>query len=111
MPQPLYRFRLDTETGDIKKSSTENYSEYRPSPKYNPNKIAYKANLDGQRVYPNKEDIDTMKNWSVYSFNPDLEHAKQIFKDAIWKKRVNAHEDYLRFTAIAERIETYGQNS
>lgn len=102
--QPLYRFKLDEETGEITRLEITDYDLFR----WSNGEEYYRWQIlsNGHYCYI-KKDMDRYKSKRLYSFNPDIEHAREIIKQAINEKRCAAHEEYLRNTELIEKIERY----
>ncbi len=99
---PLYRFDFDEETGDITRLQIDEYTLQEWSTGNQFYRFKIKQSIKNCYI---KRDLETYKSGRVYSFNPDIEHAKEIIKERISIKRIKAHEDYLRYTEIVNKLE------
>ena len=100
--QPLYRFKLDEETGEITRLEITDYALSH----WNNGEQYYRWQIMSNVHYCYlKKDMDRYKCKRLYTFNPDFEHAREIIKQFISEKRCAAHEEYLRNTELIEKIE------
>lgn len=101
--KPLYRFKLDEEKGQISKLEINDYSEvvwY--------SKREYRYRLMGSIRDVKSKNLDRFVHDQVHTFNPDFEHARQIMLDDIGTKQCKAHEDYLKYTEIKNKLNGWG---
>lgn len=101
---PLYCFKLDTETGEIEKRVITSYT----SKKFNDNKEFYSYQRRGNVYHCYVKDLDRFKNDHVYSFEDNYEKAKASILKALDVKRLKAHNDYLKYTQVKNKIEGWG---
>lgn len=97
---PLYRFKLNEETGEISKTVITDYhvshSRYKG--------IDYLYMLNGIRHDVHYKNLDKLVNWKVYSFNGDLEQAKKVILDNLTMRHYKAQLDVQRFSAVIKHI-------
>ena len=100
--QPLYRFKLNYETGEVTRLEITEYDlcQWSNGEQY----YRWQIMSNVHYCYINR-DLDKYKSKRLYSFNPDFEHAREIIKENISAKRCEAHEEYLRTTELLEKIE------
>ena len=89
--KPLYRFKLDTETGKIIVKKINTYEENSTGAYREP---YYRYRGDSCYNYVKFSNIDRMFCNAVYSFEPNPEHAKQIMLDALYDKAEQLKEQY-----------------
>lgn len=100
--QPLYRFKLNYETGEVTRLEITEYDlcQWANGEQY------YRWQIMSNVHYCYiKRDLDKFKSKRLYSFNPDMENAREVIKQFISEKRCAAHEEYLRTTELIEKIE------
>lgn len=103
--KPLYCFKLDSETKEIKKFIITDYKLYN---KYSRKFYSYEMDLGtGRFTYnANVKDIDeVVYNNKVHSFVGDLDYAIEIFKFHFNDKKTNAHNDYMRWKKVCDTLE------
>ena len=98
--KPLYCFKLDKETGEIEKIIIKNYEEGLWSNR----KRYWRFRLTSQYQYCYEQDLDVFKTWKVYSFNDDIEAAKEIIHQAISDKQRRAYDEYAKYTRLVHKI-------
>lgn len=102
---PLYRFDFDEETGNVNRVQIDSYSQKRWST--GEEFYRYEEIRGNVKHCYLKSDIDRYKSGRLYSFDPDMEHAKEIIKHTLNVKRAKAHDDYLRYTEIVNKLEGF----
>ena len=100
----LYLFKLDAETGEIKCTSIYNYSIKYVSINSPCKDDYYRFEMDYHIKYAYRRDLDRYKNYQVYSFDPDINHARKIIFDALNEKSMKAYDDYKRFSILLSKI-------
>lgn len=103
--KPLYKFSLDTSTGEISMKEIKDYDILnRPN-----GKQLYKYRSTGcfNYVYPEKMDI--VKNNGIYTFNPNI-NAKELMLEAFKQKTEKAYDEYMKYSLIFKRIDVRYSN-
>ncbi len=100
-PKTLYKFVLDKETGtistvEVTKYKYQQYSDGREFLRYGTKSTTYYCYL--------ATDLDTFKSGRVYSFNPDVEHARQIMIQTLQKKHEIALSSCNEIQDILQRM-------
>lgn len=100
-PKPLYKFVLNEETGTIStvkitKYKYQQYANGREFLRYGLKSASYYCYL--------ATDLDAFKSGRVYSFNPDVEHARQIIIQALQDKYETAMNSCTKFEEILKRM-------
>lgn len=100
-PKTLYKFVLDEETGTIStvkitKYKYQQYANGREFLRYGIKSASYYCYL--------ATDLDAFKSGRVYSFNPDVEHARQIMIEALHSKYKVALDSCAKFEEILKRM-------
>lgn len=98
--QPLYRFTLDKDTFKISVIEVTDYEEG----KWTTREKYWKYKVSGTWHYCYTRDIDRFKNCHVYSFNPDISHAKDIMIEAIGQKLIKAQTEVERWAKAFKEI-------
>lgn len=105
---PLYRFFLDEETGEITRAVIDNYHTTHPS-KYLPNKVHYVyRNKNGISHDVHGENIDKFVNWQVYSFSESEENARAVILDNLRMRYKKAILDTKRFATVIDKLGGFG---
>ena len=99
----LYRFKVDLENGYMERIEIKDYSKI-----VYYNKIEYRYRLLGSIRVVRTSSLDRYLHEQVHTFNPDFEHAKEIILADIGAKQCKAHEDYLRYTELKNRLNGWG---
>ena len=105
----LYLFRLDENTGKLtriaipQKADTYRAGAYEKI-HWGVSKQYYKYTMHGTTYYTDPNDIDKFKNWRVYSFNSDKEHAMKIIQSSLQERQQKAYEEYSRYTEVLNRL-------
>jgi len=83
--KPLYRFSLNIDTGEIKRNVIKDYDfiENRPWTSGYKEESYYRFRLNGTYFYAYIKDFDHYVNRRVYSWNDDIESAKQIIAKSL----------------------------
>lgn len=95
----LYRFKFNEESGELDAEAIEDYREvvwY--------DKREYRYKLLGTIRVVRANNIDKYIYEQVHSFNPDINHAKQIIKNSMTVKYLKASEDAERYRKILEKL-------
>ena len=100
-PKTLYKFVLSEETGtistvEITKYKYQQYANGREFLRYSMKSTSYYCYL--------ATDLDAFKSGRVYSFNPDVEHARQIMIEALQDKYKVALDSCTKFQGILKRM-------
>ena len=90
--ETLYCFKLNKETGVIKKIEINDYE----SGKWSDKKQWYRFRLDSVVYYAYSHDFDRFKNDRVYSFNDSFDDAVRIIYNTIMGKRDYEYTQYKR---------------
>lgn len=100
--KPIYKFVLDEETGEI---TVQEITEYRikvhefTHRKTYIHKAIYGAN------YTREESFDQLKHSHVYSFNPDIAHARKIILESVNARASKAFKEYKRWSEVKTKME------
>lgn len=100
-PKTLYKFVLDKETGtistvEITKYKYQQYSNGVEFLRYGTKSTTYYCCF--------ATDLDAFRSGRVYSFNPDVEHARQIMIEALQNKYKVALDSCTKFQDILQRM-------
>lgn len=104
--RPVYRFKLCDFTGKISVTKITVYEEG----KWSNTRKYYKYRGTSCVNYFYSDSMDRFKNNQVYSFNPDLEHAREIIRQALEMKANKAHLDYLKYIDKLEKLNDSARN-
>lgn len=98
--KPLYKFILDEDTGKI---FVREITEY-DSGKWlsDIGYLRYKENRCWKYCYTDK--IDKFLSGHVYSFDPDILHAKSIITNNVKMRRAKAKREYERWNDVFEKL-------
>ena len=108
---PLYRFYLDEETGEITRTVIDNYHTTHPS-KYLPNKVHYVyRGKNGISHDIHDENIDKFVNWQVYSFSDSKENARAVILDNLRMRYKKAILDTKRFATVIDKLGGFGDET
>lgn len=100
-PKKLYKFVLNEETGtistvEITKYKYQQYANGREFLRYGMKSTSYYCYL--------ATDLDNFKSGRVYSFDPDVEHARQIIIQTLQKKHEIALNSCNKIQGILKRM-------
>lgn len=99
--KPLYYFKIDEKTGKITCQEITKYEEGR----WTSNKMYYRwKGNSGASMYAYTNDLDRFKDWHVYTFNPDYDHAYEIIYDGLQEKLLAAEKTYKRFQRVFDKV-------
>jgi len=100
MMKPLYKFILDEDTGKIFAREITEYDsgKWLADTGY----LRYKEN--GFRKYVYLDKMDKYLSGHVYSFNPDILHAKSIIMNNVKIRRAKAKREYERWNGVFEKL-------
>ena len=101
--KPLYCFILDEKTGKITRHIIEKYQEYHPSA-FVPTRLIYSFKDGYYRHDLNARNIDKCVNWRYYTFEDNMDKAKEAFTFELRMKIIKAKQDYLRYSNAYEKI-------
>ncbi len=101
--KPIYKFVLDEETGKI---TVDELTDYDKVNEKWVTKSYYRYKRNNLFYYIYDADLDKFKHGHVYSFNPDIEHAKEIIVEAIGQKLAKAQADVTRWAKVFMEIHT-----
>lgn len=102
MNEPLYLFKLNEETGEVKKYTITDYEDGRAHWSSNLAFRSYK--ISGTRYYCYDTDLDMFKNGRVYSWDDSIEHARSIMATSIKKRRAKANREYKKWDKLFKRL-------
>ena len=97
---PLYKFVLDEETYKI---SVQEITDYEDGKWTDRNKY-WRYKKSGSYMYCYAKDLDKFKNFHVYSFNPDINHAKDIMIEAISQRLIKAQTEVEKWAKAFKEI-------
>lgn len=97
--EPLYRFTLDKDTFKISVKEITDYEEGKWT-----NRDKYWRYKTDCWHYCYTRDIDRFKNYHVHSFNPDINHAKDIMIEAISQRLIKAQTEVERWAKAFKEI-------
>lgn len=103
--KPLYCFKLDSETKEIKKFIITDYKLYNM---YSRKFYSYEMDLGTGRFTYNAyvKDIDeVVNNNKIHSFVGDLDYAIEIFKFHFNEKVSKCYSDYLKWNKICDLLD------
>ena len=86
----LYCFKLNKETGEIRKIEITNYA----SGMWNNKKQWFRFRLESVVYYAYSQDFDRFKNDRMYSFSGNMQHAVGIIYQTLMEKRDKEYKDY-----------------
>lgn len=98
--EPLYKFILDEETGEIRVQKITDYEDG----KWTDREKYWRFKKSGSYMYCYAKDLDRFKSSHVYSFNPDINHAKDIIVEAIGQKVAKAQAEVERWARVFKEI-------
>lgn len=102
--EPLYCFRLCSDTGKITRLKIEDYSQVTLCTFTSRYCLEY---TDPTTKYLNRvrpENIDKLVHNKVYTFNPDIDHAKEIINKAILDKLNAAQAEKEKWLEIYNKL-------
>lgn len=102
--KPLYRFRLDENTGKIHVHEITDYEEGRWSG-YTRNDLYWKYKDKGVMKYCYTNKLDRFVSGQVYSFDSSLDHAYEIIHKELLSKRDKAYKEYCKYLDLVEKLE------
>lgn len=93
---PIYKFILDEETGKITVQELTEYTESKWA-----NKERYwRYRGPGCWMYIYESKLDRYLSGHVYSFNPDITHARKIILESVSAKASKAFKEYKRWSKV-----------
>ena len=98
--EKLYCFKLNKDTGEIKKIEISNYERRQ----WNNGEKFFRYKLASTVYYAYEKDFDRFKNDRVYSLNDSLEDAIDIITNALSKKRDDAKFMLDKWDGLINRI-------
>ena len=101
MKKPLYRFDLDTVTGEINKIKITNYEE---GDTPNHSEYYYRYLENSQFRYCYIRDLDRFKSNRMYSFDEDFQHAFDIIFGQLCERCTKAYKDYVNYSMIQTMV-------
>ena len=103
----LYCFKLNKETGEVKRIEINNYA----SGMWNNKKQWFRFRSESVIYYAYSQDFDRFKNDRVYSFNDDMNHAIEIMYQTLMEKSEKEYRDYQKHhNLMCEISERYMNN-
>ena len=100
---PLYYFKLDTDTATVTRYMITEYEEISANSAFVTRKHI-RHRFKGAIRYVYGYDIDRFKSNRVYSYNPDMNHAIKIIQQALKVKWNKAKEDSKVFYRLIHDI-------
>lgn len=101
---PLYKFSLNEETGKIVVQEIADYTERSSSYSSHGKRYwIYKGIGCWMYVYESK--LDRYLSGHVYSFNPDITHARKIILESVSAKASKAFKEYKRWSKVKSKME------
>lgn len=101
--KPIYKFSLDTSTGEISMKEIKDYDILNGLN----GKQLYKYRSTGCFNYVYPEKMDMVKNNGIYTFNPKIS-AKELMLKAFKNKTDKAYDEYMKYSDILNRIKSKG---
>lgn len=86
----LYCFKLNTETGEIKRIEISDYV----SGKFTTNKKYLRYKYKGAECFAYSDEFDRFKNNHVYSYDGNINNAVQIIYKSLMGKRDKEYKEY-----------------
>lgn len=99
--KPLYKYVLDEDTGKI---TVQEISDYHIKENEYTHRKTYVHKEKYGTVYTREESFDQLKHNTVYSFNPDIEHAKEIIWKSILEKFDKASEQKQKWEIMLKKL-------
>ncbi len=93
--QPLYCFKLNEETGEIRQFKITEYEIGRAH--WSNKQSYYRFKINGATFYCYENDLNRFKHSHVYSHSPSLDHAKSIIITEVKKRRAKARREYKKW--------------
>lgn len=100
--KPLYRYRLDTENGNISLQVINDYEECKSFMGLTPPIYRFKHKSIMQ--YVKVTNIDRVCNYSYYTFTEDIDIAEQKFKEHIQNKINIANEEVKKLNNLYNMV-------
>lgn len=101
--KPLYRFKLDENTGKILVHEITEYGEGKWSGYFH-NNCYWRYKENGQIKYCYRNKLDRFVNGQVYSFDPSLERVANIIYAEINERATKAFKEYTRYSMIQTKM-------
>ena len=98
---PIYKFILDEETGKI---TVQEITEYRVKENEFTHRKTYIHKTGYGSNYTREESFDQLKHSTVYSFDPDIAHARKIILESVNAKASKAFKEYKRWNDVLEKL-------
>ena len=92
--KPLYRFKLN-DNGQIETRVIDTYEETGAFFVYKFNSVTH---------WVSKHNLYSVFHNQVYTFNPDIDRAKEIMYDTFMKKAKHAYDEYEKYAKLAEKV-------
>ena len=99
--KPIYKFVLDEETGNITVYEITDYTESKWSNK----ERWWRYRGPGCWMYIYESKLDRYLSGHVYSFNPDITHARKIILESVSAKASKAFKEYKRWSEVKSKME------
>lgn len=96
----LYCFKLNKETGEIRKIEITNYA----SGMWNNKKQWYRFRLESVIYYAYSQDFDRFKNDRVYSFDGDFDRAVEIIRSTLIERKEKEYAVYEKHKNVLDTL-------
>ena len=100
MDEILYCFKLNKETGEIKRIDIKNYERG----KWTGSKNFFRYRINSNIYYAYENDLERFKNDRMYTFNPSMERAVEEIQKKLTSNRDIAKHELEKWETLLDKL-------